>query len=233
MPILKLLVDGGGMSPSPAVAQQLGPMGINLGKVISDVNEATKGFKGMQVPVQLDVNPTTKEVSIKVMSPAVSALIKKELGIETASGERKKNVVGNLAIEQVISITQQKFSNMLANDFLGALKSVIGSCMSLGVIIESKEPKEILEAIANGEYKAEIASKKTEATTEKLKELKKFFEDVHSKQQATKKAEEEAKAAEEEAKAAAPKPETDPKAAGDKKVDPKAEVKVDPKAAKK
>ena len=34
---VKLIVDGGSMQPGPAVAQQLGPMGINLGKVIADV----------------------------------------------------------------------------------------------------------------------------------------------------------------------------------------------------
>lgn len=197
MPVLKLLVDGGSMTPGPAVAQQLGPMGINLGKVISDVNDATKEFKGMQVPVELDVNATTKDFTIKVMSPAVSALIKKELGIEKASGERKKLVVGNASIEQVISVTQQKYSNMLANEFIGALKSVIGSCMSLGVLVESKEPKEVLDEIAEGKYKSEIESKKTETSTEKLKELKQFFDGLHKQQEATKKAEEEAKAAEE------------------------------------
>jgi len=34
---VKLIVEGGAMKPGPAVAQQLGPMGINLGKVIEDV----------------------------------------------------------------------------------------------------------------------------------------------------------------------------------------------------
>ena len=61
MPKIKLIVDGGAMKPGPAVAQQLGPMGINLGKVISDVNAATAGFKGVKVPVELDVNPKTKK----------------------------------------------------------------------------------------------------------------------------------------------------------------------------
>ncbi len=50
MALIKLMVEGGKMSPGPAVAQQLGPMGINMGQVISDVNEATSEFKG--VPVQ-------------------------------------------------------------------------------------------------------------------------------------------------------------------------------------
>jgi len=75
---VKLIVDGGSMQPGPAVAQQLGPMGINLGKVIADVNAATSGFKGTKVPVEIDVDPKTKTFTIKVSSPPVSELIKKQ-----------------------------------------------------------------------------------------------------------------------------------------------------------
>jgi large subunit ribosomal protein L11 len=78
---VKLIVDGGNMKPGPSVAQQLGPMGINLGKVISSVNEATAGFKGTKVPVEIDVNTKTKDFAIKVFSPPVAELIKKELKI--------------------------------------------------------------------------------------------------------------------------------------------------------
>jgi len=81
MVIIKLLVEGGKMAPGPAIAQQLGPMGLNLGQIISDVNTKTADFKGMNVPVILDVNPDTKEYGISVSSPPVSELIKKELKI--------------------------------------------------------------------------------------------------------------------------------------------------------
>ncbi len=194
MPQIKLLVEGGSMKPGPAVAQQLGPMGINMGKVISDVNDATKEFKGMEVPVVLDVDAKTKTFSIEVKSPSVSALIKKEMGLEKASGERIKTQVGNMAIEQVISVTKQKYSNMLANEFIGALTSVIGSCMSMGLLIESKDPKQILNEIKEGNYNNEINSKKTEASPEKLMELKDFFAGVTAQQEAEKAAAEEAKA---------------------------------------
>lgn len=191
------------MKPGPAIAQQLGPMGINMGKVLSEVNAATASFKGMQVPVNLDVDPKTKTFTVKVLSPSVSALLKKELGIELGSGERKKVQVGNLAIEQIISVTMQKHSGMLAREFLSALRSVIGSAMAMGVLIESKDPKEVLQEIADGKYDKEIKSKKTEVSSEKKKELQAFFTQVQSKQKEAKAAEEAAKAAEEAAKAAA------------------------------
>lgn len=203
MATIKLLVDGGAMKPGPAIAQQLGPMGINIGKVISDVNNATSMFKGMQVPVNLDVDAKTKTFTVKVLTPSVSALIKKEAGIELASGERKKYQVGNISVEQLISVTKQKFSSMLAKDFRSALKSVIGSCMTMGILIESKDPKEFLQELEAGKYDKEIKAQKSETDPKKLIELKEYFQQVQSKQQAAKKAEEEAKAAEEAAKAAA------------------------------
>lgn len=202
MATIKLLVDGGAMKPGPAVAQQLGPMGINMGKVISDINEATKEFKGMQVPVILDVDAKTKTFTVKVSTPSVSALIKKEAGIETASGARLKVKVGNLAFEQIISITKQKHQSMLAKEFISALKSVIGSCMTMGILIDSKDPKEILQDIEEGKYNDEIKNQKTEVDPEKAKELKDFFGKLYSTQEEQKKKEDAEKAAAEAEKAA-------------------------------
>lgn len=222
MALIKLMVEGGKMSPGPAVAQQLGPMGINMGQVISDVNAATSEFKGVTVPVHLTVNPETKEVTIKVLSPPTSELIKKELKIEKASGARLKQRVGNFAIEQVISVSKAKHSHMLSNEFISTVKSIIGTCQALGVLIESKEPKEVLEEIEEGKYAEEISAKKTEVDPEKRKELDAYFATIEAEQEAVQKAEEEEKKVEEEKKAAAAvpaegvpeaAPETAPKAA--------------------
>jgi len=201
MALIKLLVEGGNMTPGPAVAQQLGPMGINVGQVISDVNKATSEFKGVTVPVHLTVDPETKEVSIKVLSPPTSELIKKELKIEKASGARLKQKVGNFAIEQVISVAKAKHNSLLSNTFMASVKSVIGTCQALGVLIESKDPKEILEEIADGKYKEEIEAQKTNVDPEKRKKLDEYFTDIEAEQEAIKKAEEAEKAAEEEKKA--------------------------------
>lgn len=201
--IVKLIVEGGGMKPGPAVAQQLGPMGINLGKVIADVNTATSGFKGVKVPVEIDVNPKTKTFTIKVFSPPVAELIKKELGLDKGSGRPHDTKVGNIAIEQVISIAQTKIPNMLAKDLKAAVKLVVGSCVSLGVLIEDKPAKEIEKDIEAGKYDKEIKGAKTDVAADKKARLAKTFTDVRSQQEAKAKAAEAAKLAEEAAKAAA------------------------------
>ncbi len=218
--IIKLLVEGGDMKPGPAVAQQLGPLGINIGKVISEVNTATKEFKGITVPVNLDIDAKTKDFTIKVLPPPTSQLIKKELGIELASGQRKKVIAGNLAFEQVISVTKVKQNDMLSKDFISALKSVIGSCMSLGVLIDNKDPKEILEDIKEGKYKEEIETQQTEVSSEKKKSIDDFFAEIKSQQDATKKAEESAKeqdAKSKQAKSPPPSPQSKQKSPSKKK----------------
>lgn len=201
MALIKLLVEGGNMTPGPAVAQQLGPMGINMGQVISDVNTATSKFKGITIPVHLTVDPDTKKVSIKVLSPPTSELIKKELKVEKASGARLKQRVGNFAIEQVISVAKAKHDHMLSNDFMATVKSIIGTCQALGVLIENKETKEILKEIAEGKYAEEISAQKTDVDSEKRKQLDEYFEKISTKQEAIRKEEEAEKAAEEEKKA--------------------------------
>jgi large subunit ribosomal protein L11 len=189
MAVIKLMVEGGKMTPGPAVAQQLGPMGVNMGQVISDVNEATKEFAGVTLPVHLTVNPDTKEVSIKVLSPPTSELIKKELSLQKASGARLKQRVGNFAIEQVIAVSKAKHDSMLSNEFISTVKSVLGTCQALGVLVESKEVKEILDKINDGKYAEEISAQKTDVSEEKRQELDAYFETVAEKQEAVKKAE--------------------------------------------
>lgn len=203
MPVIKLIVEGGAMKPGPAVAQQLGPLGINLGKVISDVNTATAGFKGVKVPVEIDANAKTKQFTIKVFSPPVAELIKKELGLDKGSGTPHETKVGNLAIEQVISIAQTKLPNMLARDLKAAVKLVVGSCVSLGVLIEDKSAKDVEKDIDAGMYDKEIKAIKTDVSADKKAQLAKTFSSVRAQQEAKAKAAEAAKLAEEAAKAAA------------------------------
>ena len=192
------------MKPSASISQKLGPMGINIGKVLSQVNQATSSFKGIKVPVELDVDPKTKNFTVNVFSPPTAELLKKELGIELGSGAAKKNKVGNLAIEQIIAISKTKYPNMTASSFKAAVKSVVGSCVSLGILVENKEAKEIEQDIDSGIFEKEIKAEKTDLSEEKKASLSNFFTEVKSKQDAALKKEEELKAAEEAAKAAAP-----------------------------
>jgi len=198
--IIKLLAEGGSMAPGPALSQKIGPIGINIGQVISKVNESTKDFKGLKVPVELDIDVGTKQFEVKVFSPPVSELLKKELGIEKGSKEQRKVYVANASIEQIISVAKQKFPNMLCNNLKTAVKTIIGTCTSLGILIENVLASELGSQIAGGKFHKEIEEGRTETSPEKKAKLEDFFNEVHGKQEELKKAEEEAKEAEVTAK---------------------------------
>ena len=192
---IKILADGGSMKPGPALSQQLGPAGININEVITKVNEATEGFKGMKVPVTLDVDPDTKAFEIEISSPPVSELLKKEFGIKKASGMQKKVQVANASIEQVISVAKTKMPNLLCNDLRSSIKTVVGTCGSLGILIENKMPVDIEKDIESGIYDKEIEGEKTETSVEKKKKLDENFSKIEELQKNFLKELEEKKAA--------------------------------------
>lgn len=172
------------MIPGPAIAQQLGPKGINMGKVISKVNESTKEFKGMKVPVELDIDEKTKEFTVNVSSPPTAELLKSELKLEKGTADHKKLKVGNASIEDIIKITKIKFPQMLEKDFKTAVKSILGTCASIGIFVESKEPNELIKEIEQGKFETEISKQATETDSEKRKQLDTFFSDIKAAQEA-------------------------------------------------
>jgi large subunit ribosomal protein L11 len=106
----------------------------------------------MKVPVTLLVDPKTKEFEIKVGTPPVSALILKEIKIEKGSGSPKATKVGNLTVEQVQKIGEMKKDSMLGKDKKARFKQVVGTCVSMGVTVDGKDPKVIMKEIEKGGY---------------------------------------------------------------------------------
>ncbi len=181
---IKLLVNGGAMKPGPAVAQKLGPLGIPINKVIEEVNKKTKSFSGMEVPVVIDVNTATKEFEIEVLSPPTSGLLKKEAGVEKGSGLQDRQKMANLSIEQIISVALQKKENLLCRDLKASVKIVIGSCVSLGFLVEGMNAKEVITLVNEGKYDKEINGEITETPEEKRKEMDSYFDKLKIKQTA-------------------------------------------------
>jgi len=139
---VEALVDGGKATAGPPLGPALGPLGLNLNQVISAINEKTKDFDGMKVPIKLIVDSETKDFEVKVGTPPVSALIKKELGIEKGA-QNAEETVGDLTLEQIKKIARIKMENMLSYTEKAAMKEVLGTCVSIGVTVEGKPPKEV------------------------------------------------------------------------------------------
>ncbi len=209
---VEALVEGGKASAAPPLGPALGPLKVNIGQVVAEINKKTLAFAGMKVPVKVVVDSETKSFDIFVGTPPVSGLIVKELGLKIGSGVPNKLKIGNLAIEDTIKIAKMKQDSLNAGSLKAAVKTIIGSCNAMGVLIEGKSAKEINPEIDKGTYDKIILSEKKEVTQQKRKELadqlaiaQKHFSGDLAKMDVAKKEKEAAETAKKEAKASAGK----------------------------
>lgn len=146
------LVSGGEASAGPPLGPALGPMGVNVMQVINTINEKTKDFPGMKVPVKVEVDSETKKFTVEVGIPPTAALVAKESGIPKGSGTAGTNYTGDLTIASAVKIAKMKIDSSYAKDIRGAVREVIGSCVSMGVKVEGKPAKEVYAEIDAGKY---------------------------------------------------------------------------------
>jgi large subunit ribosomal protein L11 len=150
--VVELLISGGQATAGPPLGPALGPLGVNVMMIVNRINELTKDYAGMKVPVKVAVDPETKEFEVSVGTPTASALIVSELKIEKGSGTPNTAKVGNLTMEQVLRITKIKRHELLAKTLKLAAKEVLGSCVSMGVTVDGKDPREVQKGIDEGLY---------------------------------------------------------------------------------
>ncbi|RLI38775.1 50S ribosomal protein L11 [Candidatus Bathyarchaeota archaeon] len=150
--IVEVLVSGGEATAGPPLGPTLGPLGLNVLAVVNKINELTKSYAGMKVPVKVEVNLNNKQFEVSVGIPTTSALIVRQLGISKGSGMPNVEKVGNLSMEQVVMVVTQKQGTLLAKNSKGAAKEVLGSCASMGVTVDGKEPTTVQQEIDSGIY---------------------------------------------------------------------------------
>ncbi len=174
---ISALVEGGKATAGPPIGPALGPLGINAGKVVAEINEKTKGFAGITVPVKIIVNPSDKTYKIEVGSPSVSALIKKELGIKKGSGKAGEQKAGDITIDQIIKIARSKKEFLLAKTDKAAVKEVIGTCVPMGILVNGKSPQEVIKEVDEGKYDNKINGKEALKfpTEQELTEMRKKY----------------------------------------------------------
>lgn len=150
--VVDALISGGQATGGPPLGPALGPLGVNVLAIVNKINEVTKSYAGMKVPVKITVDTETKEFEVTVGTPTTPALIISELGVEKGSGNPKTDKVGNLSLEQVLHIANIKRGELLAGNQKAAVKEVLGSCVSMGVTVEDKEPREVQREIDEGKH---------------------------------------------------------------------------------
>lgn len=146
------LVTGGEASAGPPLGPALGPLGINVLQVVNTINEKTKDFLGMKVPVKVEIDSETKKFTVEVGIPPTTALIAKEAGITKGSGTSGKDSVGNISMSGIVKIARMKIDVSYALDLKNCSKEIIGSCVSSGVKVEDKPAKDLYTDINSGKY---------------------------------------------------------------------------------
>lgn len=150
--VISALVSGGEANAGPPLGPALGPMGMNILQVVNTINEKTKDFPGMKVPVKVEVDPETKKFTVEVGIPPTAALIFKEAGVTKGSGTAGTNYAGNITLESAVKIARMKIESSYARDIKSAVKEVIGSCVSSGMKVDDKPAKEVYADITAGKY---------------------------------------------------------------------------------
>ena len=145
--IIDLLVNGGQANAGPPLGPALGPLGLNILSVVNKINELTKDYSGMRVPVKIAVNTDDKSFEVTVGTPTSSALIVSELNIEKGSATPNTEKVGNLTLDQVMRIAKIKLPQLLSHNLKNGTKEILGTCVSMGVTVDGKDPREIQKEI--------------------------------------------------------------------------------------
>ncbi len=146
------LIEGGKATAGPPFGPALGPLGVNIGGIVAEINKKTSEFAGMKIPVKVMVDPATKTFRVEVGAPSTSALILKELGVQSGA-KTKDETVGDLTLDQVKKIAKSKEASIYGKDAADRVKQVLGTCKSMGVKCNGEDPRAVIAKISSGELK--------------------------------------------------------------------------------
>jgi len=152
---IEVLVDGGAATPGNPLGPALGPLGVNVVAIVTEINKKTSAFKGMKVPVKIVIQGD-KTFSVSVGTPPTSSLVTAEAGVEKGSGQPKSTMVGNLSFDQVLKIAHMKEGDLLGKSLRDRAREVVGTCVSMGITVDGKNPREVQKLISEGQYDAAL-----------------------------------------------------------------------------
>jgi len=155
--VITVQVEGGRARPGPPLGPMLSQLGLNVKKVIDEINEKTKQFEGMTIPVKIIVDTRTKKYRIEVGIPTTTALLLKAVGAKEPSGDPMHQKIGDLPMEKIVEITLQKKPQLLAKTLKAGVKTILGSARSIGITVDGKDAKIVTREVDEGVYDALLA----------------------------------------------------------------------------
>ena len=129
---IKLQIPAGKATPAPPVGPALGQHGVNIMAFTKEFNERTKNDAGLIIPVVITVY-ADRSFTFITKTPPAAVLIKKAIGLESASGAPNKTKVGKITKAQIQKIAETKMPDLNAGSLEAAMSMVAGTCRSMGV----------------------------------------------------------------------------------------------------
>jgi large subunit ribosomal protein L11 len=129
---IKVQAVGGKATPAPPLGPVLGQAGINIGEFVNQFNEQTRERMGEVVPVIISVYDDRSFTFITKVSP-MSRLILKKIGKDKGSSKNAVSQIGTITKAQVREVAEQKMPDLNAASIEAAMKTVEGTCYSMGV----------------------------------------------------------------------------------------------------
>ena len=131
---IKLQIPAGQANPAPPVGPALGAAQVNIMQFCQAFNAQTKDKMGDGIPVEI-TGYEDRTFTFICKTPPAAYLIKKELGLKSASAVPQRDKVGQLSQEQLTKIAATKMPDLNANDIEAAKRIVAGTARSMGVTI--------------------------------------------------------------------------------------------------
>ena len=133
--VVKLQLPDGKETPAPPVGSTLGPYGINLPGFTKEFNAKTANQPGLVIPVVVTIYQD-RSFTFILKTPPAPVLIKKALGLETASAKPNSQKVGQLTKAQVEEIAKTKMPDLNCSSLEAAMSMIKGTARSMGVTVE-------------------------------------------------------------------------------------------------
>ena len=133
--VVKLQLPAGKATSGPPVGSSLGPHGINIAGFVKEFNERTKDQVGLIIPVVMSIY-SDRSFTFVLKSPPAAVLIKKAVGIESASAKPNRDKVAKITDAQIEEIAKLKMADLNASCLEQAKSMIRGTARAMGVIAE-------------------------------------------------------------------------------------------------
>lgn len=132
--LVKLQIPAGKATPAPPVGPALGQHGVNMQAFCKEFNERTAKQAGLIIPVVITIYQD-RTLSFITKTPPAAVLIKKAVGLESASGRPNVDKVANITKAQVREIAELKMKDLNAATIESAMSMIAGTARSMGVVV--------------------------------------------------------------------------------------------------